>query len=68
MESLTGHGSPQSRTRLVFAAHPLVVRARDCLCPASTLQITSVTKSGNDVPVTWNAVGGNSYVVQASPG
>ena len=36
--------------------------------PANTLQVTSVAKSGSDVPLTWNARGGRQYVVQASSG
>ena len=60
--------APIANTAVIFAAHPLVVWRGIAFAPANTLRVTSVAKSGNDVPITWNAVGGNSYVVQASPG
>lgn len=36
--------------------------------PAETLRITSISKSGGDVPLTWAARGGRSYVVQSTLG
>jgi hypothetical protein len=60
--------APIANTATIFAAHPLVVWRGIAFAPANTLQITSATKSGSNIPITWNAVGGNSYVVQASPG
>jgi|SRR5579859_7212464 len=34
--------------------------------PASVLRITAVTRSGNDVRVTWTDVGGHKYVLQST--
>ena len=60
--------APIANTATIFAAHPLVVWRGIAFAPANTLRITAATKTGSDVPIVWNAVGGNSYVVQASPG
>ncbi|HVM60768.1 MAG TPA: carboxypeptidase-like regulatory domain-containing protein [Verrucomicrobiae bacterium] len=52
-----------------IASAPANTRWRGvALAPASTFRITSIAKSGNDVSLAWNAMGGNSYVVQASNG
>jgi hypothetical protein len=36
--------------------------------PSDRFRVSSITRSGSNVSVTWNAMGGRNYIVQASPG
>jgi hypothetical protein len=36
--------------------------------PSDTFRVTSAARGSTDLGLTWNAVGGNTYVVQANPG
>ncbi len=59
---------PLATTANLFASTPLMEWRGVAFAPADTFQVKSIAKSGNDVPVTWNAMGGRNYIVQSTPG
>lgn len=67
--TLTGSlPAPIAATSNLFAGTPLVEWRGVAFAPAETLRVTSISKSGSDVPLKWDAMAGRSYIVQSTPG